>query len=47
MALVAGALVVALVSYGFWQAWWQSSLWITAALAVALARDEPAVPEGA
>ncbi len=47
MALVAGALVVALVSYGFWQAWWQCSLWITAALAVALARDEPPAPDGA
>ena len=41
LALVAGALVVALVSYGFWQAWWQCSLWMTAALAVALADDEP------
>jgi len=41
LALVAAALVVAFVSYGFWQAWWQSTLWLVGALALALVRAEP------
>jgi O-antigen ligase len=35
LSLTASALVVVLVSYGFWQAWWQSSLWLLAALMLA------------
>jgi len=44
LAVVAASLVVAMLSYGFWQAWWQSSLWIIAALALAVApaRSPPA-----
>jgi hypothetical protein len=34
LALIAAALVVAMLSYGFWQAWWQSSLWLIAAIAI-------------
>jgi O-antigen ligase len=37
LALIAAALVVALLSYGFWQAWWQSSLWLIAAFVIAVA----------
>jgi len=37
LALVAGSLVVVMLSYGFWQAWWQSSLWLIGALMVAIA----------
>jgi O-antigen ligase len=37
LALTAAALAVAMLSYGFWQAWWQSSLWLLAALATAVA----------
>jgi len=46
LALVAGALVVAMVSYGFWQAWWQSSLWLMGALSIALADDESSLASG-
>ena len=31
LALLGSGLVVALLSYGFWQEWWQSSLWLIAA----------------
>ena len=31
LAALAGGLVVAMLSYGFWQAWWQASLWLIAA----------------
>jgi len=44
LAAVAGALVVAMLSYGFWQAWWQSSLWLIGALMVALAPGLPSAP---
>ncbi|HLJ19763.1 MAG TPA: O-antigen ligase family protein, partial [Stellaceae bacterium] len=37
LALAASTLVVALISYGFWQEWWQSSFWLLAALAIAVA----------
>ena len=37
LALIAAAVVVALLSYGFWQAWWQSSLWLIAAFMIAVA----------
>jgi O-antigen ligase len=50
LALVAGTLVVAMLSYGFWQAWWQSSLWLIGALMVALngrAAPQPARPAAA
>jgi O-antigen ligase len=32
LALCGGALIVALLSFGVWQAWWQSTLWLVAAL---------------
>lgn len=50
LALVSGTLVVAMLSYGFWQAWWQSSLWLIGALMVALngrAAPQPARPAAA
>jgi O-antigen ligase len=40
LSLTASALVVVLVSYGFWQAWWQSSLWLLATLMLAVAPAE-------
>lgn len=43
LALVAGSLVVAMLSYGFWQAWWQSGLWLIGAAMVALG-SAPAQP---
>lgn len=41
-AVVAGTFCVSVVSYGFWQSWWQTSLWLTAAYLV-LALRKPAV----
>jgi hypothetical protein len=41
LALIAAALVVAMLSYGFWQAWWQSSLWLIAALTIVAAPRSP------
>jgi exopolysaccharide production protein ExoQ len=35
LAAVAAALPPLLISFGFWQAWWQSSLWLLAALLIA------------
>jgi len=35
LATFAGALAPLLLSFGIWQAWWQSTLWIAAALVVA------------
>lgn len=32
LAFAAAALVIGLLSFGVWQAWWQSCLWLTAAL---------------
>jgi O-antigen ligase len=32
LALCSGAIIVALLSFGVWQAWWQSTLWLVAAL---------------
>lgn len=32
LALVAGALVIGLLSFGIWQAWWQSLLWLASVL---------------
>lgn len=40
-AVVAGTFCVSVVSYGFWQSWWQTSLWLTAAYLV-LALRKPA-----
>ena len=37
LSLIAAALVVAMLSYGFWQAWWQSSLWLIATFVIAVA----------
>lgn len=36
-AVFAVACAISCVSYGFWQSWWQSSLWLAAAVVVALA----------
>jgi exopolysaccharide production protein ExoQ len=44
LALIAAALVVAMLSYGFWQAWWQSSLWLIAALAIVAAPRPSRMP---
>ena len=40
LALLASALVVAMLSYGFWQEWWQSSLWLVAAVSISALRPE-------
>jgi len=37
LSLIAASLVIFLVSFGFWQAWWQSSIWLLAALALGAA----------
>lgn len=34
--LVSSAMTIALLSYGIWQGWWAASLWLAAALAVAV-----------
>jgi len=47
LSLMAATVVVAMLSYGFWQAWWQSSLWLIAALAVAAAPRAPRAVETA
>jgi O-antigen ligase len=36
LAMVATALTVAELSYGIWQGWWQTALWLMAALTVAV-----------
>lgn len=38
LALCGGALIVALLSFGIWQSWWQSTLWLVAALYAANAQ---------
>ena len=35
LALAAAALVIGLLSFGIWQAWWESTLWLAASLLVA------------
>jgi O-antigen ligase len=35
LALCGSALIVALLSFGIWQSWWQSTLWLVAALYIA------------
>ena len=40
LALCGSALIVALLSFGIWQAWWQSTLWLVAALYAANAQQE-------
>ncbi len=42
LATLTSALVVAELSYGFWQGWWQASLWLTAALTTAVVYPAPA-----
>jgi exopolysaccharide production protein ExoQ len=37
VALVVGGFTISAVSYGFWQSWWQSSLWLLAAWMAAVA----------
>jgi O-antigen ligase len=39
LALAAAALVVGLLSFGIWQAWWLSTLWLTASLFAAGSGD--------
>jgi len=41
LAWAGSALVIALLSYGVWQAWWLSALWLTAALCGAVRADTP------
>ena len=41
LAIIAAALPPLLLSFGVWQAWWQSSLWLTAAFAIALSDRQP------
>ena len=44
-AATASALVIAMVSFGLWQAWWQASLWLTAILlAAVMAPDRESAP---
>ena len=40
LAWSASALVVALLSFGIWQAWWLSCLWLTSALIAGISSDE-------
>jgi len=40
LALCSGAVVVALLSFGIWQTWWQSTLWLVVSLYMANARQE-------
>ena len=42
LATLAAGFVVANMSFGFWQSWWQSTLWIAAAGCVAVARGQEA-----
>jgi O-antigen ligase len=45
LAFAAAAIPVALLSYGVWQAWWQSCLWLAAALLTGVA-DRPRGRDG-
>lgn len=45
-AMLASALVVLGVSYGIWQWWWQSTLWLTATLMAGLPRADAPPPKG-
>jgi len=56
IATVAAGIVVALVGYGIWQAWWMAALWLAAALTAAIGpphqpdprkRQQEAVPQHA
>ncbi len=38
LAQITTALVLASISFGLWQAWWQGGLWLTAAFAAAIGR---------
>jgi O-antigen ligase len=40
LAWSASALVIAMLSFGIWQAWWLSSLWLTSALIAGASADE-------
>jgi len=40
LAWSASALAIAMLSFGIWQAWWLSSLWLTSALIAGAAADE-------
>ncbi|MHA1566032.1 MAG: O-antigen ligase family protein, partial [Alphaproteobacteria bacterium] len=41
LAAIASATVGAALSFGIWQGWWQATLWLTAALTLALAHPTP------
>ena len=43
LALTTGALVVGLLSFGVWQSWWLSTLWLVASLYVALGNEGAAL----
>jgi O-antigen ligase len=47
LALGSGAIIVALLSFGIWQAWWQSTLWLVASLYSANASRDSARSGGA
>jgi exopolysaccharide production protein ExoQ len=40
LALAAAALAIGMLSFGIWQSWWLSTLWLTAALFTATGTDE-------
>jgi O-antigen ligase len=42
LATTASAIVVALVGYGIWQAWWMAALWLAAATVAALGTSRSA-----
>lgn len=44
-AYAATAWTVAMLSFGAWQAWWLSTLWLGTALLLALGAEPPAVPQ--
>lgn len=41
LALAAAVLTVGLLSFGVWQAWWLSTIWLVAALAIASGAEDP------
>ena len=45
LATLVSGLVIAQLSFGIWQGWWQSALWLTAALTVAVAGVRAPAPD--
>ncbi len=44
-AVLSGGLLVALVSFGFWQNWWQAALWMLAGFALIRVEEAPSSKE--